>query len=358
MALKVIKRVGFGLLILPFALITVISILKLIAENRTERLTEIGTDGTSRFEKVRIGGIDQWLFARSQNRRNPVLLILHGGPGAASIGFAREFYRELEEDFVVVNWDQRYAGKSFSVFTPGSSIEPETFVSDTHEVVAFLKQKYGVSKIYLMGHSWGAYIAAIVAHRYPSDFYAYIGIGPVVNGEESVRTSYALVQEQMATEIPKIQERQSLTLEDYLKNRRYWLNRFRLGMFHGSHGQDEDSYLGGLMFSSPEYSLFDIATYPAGLVLTAMHLREYFFKMNLFEEAPSIDVPVYFATGSHDGYNPPEILVRYMNVLKSPRTKLFVFEDCAHAPHFEEPENFAARMRIVKEETLRKETLK
>jgi pimeloyl-ACP methyl ester carboxylesterase len=352
MTLKVVKGAGVGILIVTLALVAAISTLKFRAESGSERLTEVGTDGTSRLEKVRIGGIDQWLFVRGQNTRNPVLLILHGGPGAASIGFAREFYREMEKDFVVVNWDQRYAGKSLSAATPGSSIEPETFVSDAYEVVLFLKKKYGVSKIYLGGHSWGGYIAAIVAHRYPSDFHAYIGIGPVVNGEESVRTSYALIKERIATESPNMQERLSLTLEEYLKNRRYWLNRFKVGMFHGSHSQDEDSYLGGVMFASPEYSLFDIVTYPVGLALSAMHLRQYFFKMSLFEQAPSIDVPVYFATGRHDGYNPPEILRRYMKVLKSPRTKLFVFEDCAHAPHFEEPESFAARMRIVKSETL------
>jgi len=37
-----------------------------------------------RLEKVRIGGIDQWVSIRGADRRNPVLLYMHGGPGYVS----------------------------------------------------------------------------------------------------------------------------------------------------------------------------------------------------------------------------------------------------------------------------------
>ncbi|WP_417471538.1 hypothetical protein [Luteimonas mephitis] len=50
---------------------------KIIADMR-----RIVTDeGVERLEKVRIGGIDQWVSIRGNDRRNPVLLMLHGGPG-------------------------------------------------------------------------------------------------------------------------------------------------------------------------------------------------------------------------------------------------------------------------------------
>jgi len=38
-------------------------------------------NGVERLEKVRIGGIDQWVSIRGTDRRNPVVLYIHGGPG-------------------------------------------------------------------------------------------------------------------------------------------------------------------------------------------------------------------------------------------------------------------------------------
>jgi hypothetical protein len=45
----------------------------------------VAPNGVERLEKVRIGGIDQWVSIRGADRRNPVLLYIHGGPGYVSI---------------------------------------------------------------------------------------------------------------------------------------------------------------------------------------------------------------------------------------------------------------------------------
>lgn len=204
----------------------------------------------SELEKIQIGGVDQWLFSQGKDRNNPVLLILHGGPGAGSIGFARYLYTELEKQFIVVNWDQRGAGKSYSLFM--SDVTPETYLSDTREVISFLKRKFNVPKIYLMGHSWGGYLGAIIANRYPEDLFAYIGIGPVVNGEQSVAISYKFVLEN-GRKNPEVSDKvKDLTQEEYLKNRRFWLNQFGVGMFRDTQRYDEDRFLRGLMENSPD----------------------------------------------------------------------------------------------------------
>ncbi|EPG75600.1 alpha/beta hydrolase family protein [Leptospira fainei serovar Hurstbridge str. BUT 6] len=311
-----------------------------------------GTLEISELEKVRIGGVDQWLFSQGKSRNNPVLLVLHGGPGAGSIGFARYFYTELEKQFIVVNWDQRGAGKSYSLFM--SDVTPETYLSDTHEVILFLKRKFNVPKIYLMGHSWGGYLGAIIANRYPEDLFAYIGIGPVVNGEQSVAISYKFVLEN-GSKNPEISGKvKDLTQEEYLKNRRFWLNQFGVGLFHDTQRYDEDRFLRGLMEDSPEYSIFDMITYLPGIWRSSSRIRPYFFQMNLFKEAPSIRVPVYFFTGKYDYYNPEEILVKYVNGLEAPKKTFHSFECCAHAPHFEAIADFAEQMKLVKLNTYTK----
>jgi len=53
----------------------------------------------------RFGGIDQWVSIRGSDRRNPVLLYMHGGPGYVSIPMSWWFNRGWEEYFTIVQWD-------------------------------------------------------------------------------------------------------------------------------------------------------------------------------------------------------------------------------------------------------------
>jgi pimeloyl-ACP methyl ester carboxylesterase len=71
---------------------------------------------------VRIGGIDQWITIKGDDRNNPVVLFLHGGPGDALSPFADATYAGWEKDFTLVQWDQRGAGRTYG--KSGPSIEP------------------------------------------------------------------------------------------------------------------------------------------------------------------------------------------------------------------------------------------
>jgi proline iminopeptidase len=69
--------------------------------------------GVTRLEAVEIGGIKQWISIRGTDRKNPVLLYVHGGPGYVSMPMSWWFGRGWEEYFTVVHWDQRGAGKTY-----------------------------------------------------------------------------------------------------------------------------------------------------------------------------------------------------------------------------------------------------
>ncbi|GAB3510079.1 alpha/beta fold hydrolase [Pseudoxanthomonas daejeonensis] len=59
------------------------------------------------------GGIAQWVTARGQDRANPVILFVHGGPASPLTPTLWQFSRPLDEHFTLVTYDQRAVGKTF-----------------------------------------------------------------------------------------------------------------------------------------------------------------------------------------------------------------------------------------------------
>ena len=133
------------------------------------------------LEAVELGGVKQWLLIRGKDVGNPILLWLHGGPGAAQMAVARHFNRELEEHFVVVHWDQRGAGKSNPRGFDESTMSFERFIADVHELTGHLKARCGQERIYLLGHSWGTQLGLRVVQARPEDYHAYIGVSQVTS---------------------------------------------------------------------------------------------------------------------------------------------------------------------------------
>ena len=79
---------------------------------RTPKIKTNDNNSISSIEYIPIGGLEQCVLIRGHNTDNPILLFLHGGPGMPMMYLAHEFQRPLEEDFLVVQWDRRGAGKT------------------------------------------------------------------------------------------------------------------------------------------------------------------------------------------------------------------------------------------------------
>ena len=95
----------------------------------SEGITELSKGRLDSLEKIEIGGIEQWIYMTSNDISKPVLLFLHGGPGYTMLPILHEYNRELEDHFLVVNWDQRGAGLSYSGYIHDDSMTLKHFVS-------------------------------------------------------------------------------------------------------------------------------------------------------------------------------------------------------------------------------------
>jgi pimeloyl-ACP methyl ester carboxylesterase len=162
-----------------------------------QTLTALTPERVNEETFVKIGGIDQWITIKGDDPRNPVVLILHGGPGDASSPFADSMFGGWKKNFIVVQWDQRGAGRTYS--KSGRSIEPtmtvERMVQDGIEVSQFLAAHLNKKKIIIVGGSWGSILGIYMAHARPDLFYAYVGMAQLVNMRKNQSASYARILE-------------------------------------------------------------------------------------------------------------------------------------------------------------------
>ncbi|MHB8527289.1 MAG: alpha/beta fold hydrolase [Candidatus Acidiferrales bacterium] len=142
---------------------------------------------------VRIGGIDQWISVTGADRSNPVILVVHGGPGEAQWPQAAH-YKPWEKEFTVAQWDQRGAGRTYGRYkTQTPNVNLKQIVSDGIEVTEYLCRNYGKKKIIVLGHSWGSIVAVNMVEQRPDLFAAYVGTGQVASWAASVQLQFNLL---------------------------------------------------------------------------------------------------------------------------------------------------------------------
>src|SRR5690606_22711880 len=115
---------------------------------------------------------------------NPVLLYLTGGPGGTDLGAIRRDVT-LEQDFTVVVWEQRGAGKSYAALDPTDTFTLDQLVSDAIEVTEYLRDRFDEEKIYLVGQSWGSTLGVLAAQARPDLYHAFVGVGQMVSPRET-----------------------------------------------------------------------------------------------------------------------------------------------------------------------------
>lgn len=141
---------------------------------------------------VRIGRIAQWVTAEGRNCSNPVVLIVHGGPGNPNTPFARNLFGSWTKNFTVVQWDQRGSGKTYAASKPGEdeALTLEGLTRDGIEVARYAAARFGKRRVIIMGGSWGSALATSMALAAPDLFDAYVGTAQLVNYQADLSASY------------------------------------------------------------------------------------------------------------------------------------------------------------------------
>ena len=125
---------------------------------------------------VRIGGIDRWIGIRGEDRDNPLLVVLHGGPGCSYTIFTPHM-RGWEKSFTIVQWDQRGSGRTYRRNGKRrGTISVEQLSRDAEEVVEYARTRMGKERVFLLASSLGSTFGMRVVRRQPDLLHAYIGV--------------------------------------------------------------------------------------------------------------------------------------------------------------------------------------
>jgi pimeloyl-ACP methyl ester carboxylesterase len=287
---------------------------------------------------VRIGGIDQWITVKGEDRRNPVVLFLHGGPGFAWSPFADSTFGAWEKKFTLVQWDERGAGRTYG--KTGPSIEPtmtlDRMVSDGLEVADYLTRHLRKKKIILFGASWGSILGIHMVKRRPELFDAYIGEAQVVNIRASEAASYARV-----LEIARSNGDQQAVKDLESLGPPPWNSIGTWSAFHKIVAvyQAKSATAAPAPFKlSPEYASpleraqareaedFSFAHF-AGLTM-AGPLEQ----VDLAALGTDFAVPIYFVEGQEDLTAPPALAKAYFETIRAPGKRFTTVAATGHQP--------------------------
>lgn len=348
---KTIKK--WSLRILGLLLLLIVFALLLIWFNSPGTTTDlVDKDGKpfensiAVIEKPILEGIPQSLIIRGENKDNPVLLFLHGGPGTPEFPFIKSKFRDLESVFTICYWDQRGAGKTFEA--PEETINLEQLIKDGGAVSRYLQEKFNQPKIYILGHSWGSFLGSFIVNRYPASFHAYLGTGQVANQYESEVLTYEFIKNEARQRFDDaaIAEIKANPLPEQTASSDIWfdymgVNRRYVGIYGGATYEPHPiSELISAYLFCEEYTFTDKVNTIRGAISSFKQLWTPVMEKNLIETLKEQKVPVYIFQGKQDYQTTYMYAKEYYDSLKAPIKQFYTFEKSAHTPMIEEYDTF------------------
>ena len=305
----------------------------------------VAPSGIQESYSARIGGVDQWVNVRGQDRANPIILFVHGGPASPLIPTLWQFQRPLEEYFTVVNWDQRGAGKTYLAADPASiadTIHIERYVEDVIELAEYVRQRYGRTKLILMAHSWGTVPGMRAALQRPDLFHAYVGIGQVINTRDNERLSFEHGLEQARAHGNAAAVRELEAIAPYPGDQPITRERIiaarKWAQFYGglSAYRETSKYFFRAPLLSPDYEAAEVCAIDRGNVFSLGRLLPEFLEVD-FKPVRSFPIPLVMFMGRHDFTTPSQPTAAWLDQVKAPYKQGVWFERSSHMIPWEEP---------------------
>ena len=310
-------------------------------------------DGVQEGGFVVIGGIRQWVQIRGEDRHNPVLLFVHGGPGGSTLAMSSG-WQPWEKYFTVVQWDQRGTGRTYGA--TGDAVAPtmtlERMTQDGIELAEYLRTHLHKDKIILVGHSWGSFLGTHIVKQRPDLFHAYVGTGQVI-GRATFESAFEITLARLQTLARSVNNAQALaelapiaaqpTMNE--GNRRV---ADKWGVVLGLRPADGFELAAPIPpVFMPDFSLLDWYNWRKGMTFSAKFLRGRdgpMVQRDLASLRFEFSLPVVFIEGDDDGVTPSEPAENYFEQIIAPHKEFVRVHGGDHFIPFDRPDQFLAEL--------------
>jgi pimeloyl-ACP methyl ester carboxylesterase len=299
--------------------------------------------GISESGYVTIGGIEQWVTIQGQNRDNPALLFVHGGPGDVTSSWSFALFAPWEWYFTIVQWDERGSGRTLGKNGPGiaQTITVDRMVQDGIELTEYLRKHLHKEKIILVAHSFGSILGVRMARAKPEYFYAYVGTGQVsdVPVKNYAATYEALLKKAKSLDNqPAIEELSRVGPPPYNSGEGYRVQWQWANAFEGATGFLSGTL--GLALAAPGYSVGDFKDHEDGQRLSADRLVPQTQSIGPAELGLEFLIPIFVFQGEEDFTTSTVLAEHYVDSIKAPRKEFVAIKRGGHFAVFMRSDQF------------------
>lgn len=334
-----------------------ISIMRLINRNKAKINTP---NGIQENVYVEIGGIKQYMQIRGEDMNNPVILWLHGGPGFPLTYLTPYYQTALESDYTIVCWEQRGCGRTYYENKSEEALNIDVLLSDTDEIVDYLRERFGKDKIIIVGQSWGTVLGTCYIESHNEKVSAYIGVGQVVDFSQgkvyAAQCAYDKAQDSVNTADAQLLDRhikqfgtpESIDNIDIKTLEEMIITSLKYLRCDGEMSGMTQMFTG---ITSPEMNLNDIKWFLSASntknIFDSQHdLVNYMYcEFDLNELDLGNDVPICFIQGEGDWTTPTGMVKEYCASQSSENIDMVVIENTGHTPFLDNPEDFCEAVK-------------
>jgi proline iminopeptidase len=299
--------------------------------NRAKAYLPEGVDDKS---WVLLGGLEQWVTIRGRNPENPVLLVLHGGPGAPLSLLAHKAFDGWDEAFTVVNWDQRGAGRTFARHGAAGCgpLSIERMAEDGIDLAEALRQRFPGRPLIVLGISWGSILGVEMIRRRPDLFAAYVGAGQAVDMPRGETLSYfgALDRLRERGRTRDAAALQAIPPPPYASLKAVQTQRKLLISTMPEAERRMFRTMVVELLLAPDSRLSDLPAFLRGAKFSTQALWAEFMNWRLADGGRTFGMPMIFLQGELDLQTPTALVSEVTPQLTSPHTELILFTEAGH----------------------------